>query len=127
MAETTDQVRAAKREGGDEMNFRRFGDKVTWGAIGLTLTLVATVWAITWRVTDVKASDAHRRLDDSNSSQQKHAERIIRLEVLQDTNERALKAIDDKQSKMDGKLDAYQQQTQATLQAIRDEIKRAAK
>ena len=100
----TDTVRVARETG-----FRRFSDKILWGLVGLCSVTLATIWALTWRATDQKADDAKQNAEKVESTQQRHSERLTRLEVVQEQAEKHLQSIDAKQSQMEGKLESVQQ------------------
>lgn len=102
-----------------ESGFRRFSDKLLYGACAATITLVGMVWSITWLQTEAKAIEAHDKIRTMDSTQKNHAERIIRLEVLQERNEQHLKSIDQKQSTMDGKLETVQTTLNQVLLELR--------
>jgi TolA-binding protein len=98
-----------------EPNFRRFSDKLLYSACGVTMLLLGVVWS----VTDSTAKDAARRAGDVEAIQQKHAERIIKLEVLQTQNEKHLQSIDTKQSQMEGKIETVQHTLNQVLIELR--------
>lgn len=102
-----------------ESGFRRFSDKLLYGACAATIGLVGIVWALTWLQTEAKATEAHDKIRTIDGAQKNHSERIIRLEVLQERNEQHLKSIDQKQSTMDGKLETVQSTLNQVLLEIR--------
>jgi Tfp pilus assembly protein PilO len=103
-----------------EPQFKRFTDRVLLSACGLVMALVGLVWALTWRGSEAKIQEATQRLNASDATQKQHAERIIKLEVLQDQAERHLQSIDTKQSVIEGKIDS----TQGSLNQVLIEIRK---
>lgn len=116
----SDTVKATSaRDSSRDSSFRRLSDKLLAWACCTVLVLVGTVWGITWYQTDAKTTAVGSRVDAAEQIQKTHAERIIKLEVLQTQTEKHLTSIDSKQSQMEGKLESVQQAVNQVLIEIR--------
>lgn len=104
---------------GKEPGFRRFSDKLLYGACATTITLVGLVWSLTWLQTEAVAAAAIRKAGEVDAVQQKHNERIIRLEVYQGQTADELKAIKADVHHVQGKIDAAQQTLNQVLLELR--------
>ena len=106
-------------KGEDSGSFRRFSDKIMWGTLCLAAALIAAVWGLTWVVTDRKVSDVNTRAAAIETIQMKHAEKLIRLEVMQEQNELHLRGINAKQSVLEGQVQGVQQSLNQVLLELR--------
>lgn len=111
-----DTIVSDKEESG---SFRRFSDKMLYSAVTIVMLLTGTVWALTWFNTDAKVSDLNTRAGATEGTQQKHAERLIRLEVTQEQNAKHLQSIDSKQSVLEGQVQGVQQSLNQVLLELR--------
>lgn len=99
--------------------FRRFSDKVMVTACGLVLSLVASVWAITWNRTasDLEATQQHvRHLD---VTQQGIDRRVTTLEAQQQENSRVFQRIETRQQATEAKIDKLGDKLDQILREMR--------
>ena len=106
------EVRVSKEDSG---SFRRFSDKLLYSAVGIVLILTGVVWGLTWLSTDNKVLDLRVRNAAIETIQQKHAERLIRLEISQER----LQGIENKQSVLEGQVQGVQQTLNQVLLELR--------
>ena len=99
----------------DSGSFRRFSDKLLYSAVGIVLILTGVVWGLTWLSTDNKVLDLRVRNAAMETIQQKHAERLIRLEISQER----LQGIENKQSVLEGQVQGVQQTLNQVLLELR--------
>ena len=96
-------------------SFRRFSDKMLYSAVSVVMLLTGTVWALTWFNTDSRVSALTERTSITESVQQKHVERLIRLEVIQEQ----MGEIKAKQSVLEGQVQGVQQSLNQVLLELR--------
>ena len=106
------EVRVSKEDSG---SFRRFSDKLLYSAAGIVLILTGVVWGLTWLSTDNKVLDLRVRNAAIEAIQQKHTERLIRLEISQER----LQGIENKQSVLEGQVQGVQQTLNQVLLELR--------
>ena len=99
----------------DSGSFRRFSDKLLYSAVGIVLILTGVVWGLTWLSTDNKVLDLRVRNAAIEAIQQKHTERLIRLEISQER----LQGIENKQSVLEGQVQGVQQTLNQVLLELR--------
>jgi hypothetical protein len=110
--EATSGGTVIKEESG---SFRRFSDKMLYSAVSVVMLLTGTVWALTWFNTDSRVSALHARAAVTESIQQKHVERLIRLEVIQEQ----MGEIKAKQSVLEGQVNGVQTSLNQVLLELR--------
>ena len=109
----TEEASVSSKE--DSGSFRRFSDKMLYSAVCIVLLLTGTVWALTWFNTDGSVTALNARTAATESIQQKHVERLIRLEVIQEQ----MGEIKAKQSVLEGQVQGVQQSLNQVLLELR--------
>lgn len=88
-----------------ETEYRRFSDRLLWGACAAVVTLMGAVWGITWAGTEGRVDKADVRIDGVERTGSQTSERVRALETQLPLFKEQVGEMRIEQRAMSGKLD----------------------
>lgn len=88
-----------------DTGFRRFSDRLLYGACSATILLVGTVWGITWHGTETRVDKHEGRIGDVERSGSQTSERVRVLETQLPLLKEQVQEMRIEQRAMSNKLD----------------------